>query len=62
MGSSIFTAVASLFPVLDKDPICDEDDIIDIMSSVKDPLGYFYAFTMSKSLIKRSVTEKKGGQ
>jgi F420-non-reducing hydrogenase small subunit len=62
MGSSIFTAVASLFPVLDKDPICGEDDIIDIMSSIKDPLGYFYAFTMSKSLINRSVVEKKGGQ
>ncbi|MDR0791218.1 MAG: oxidoreductase [Methanomassiliicoccaceae archaeon] len=61
-GSSIFTAVASLFPVLDKDPICGEDDIIEIMSSVKDPLGYFYAFTMSKALINRSVVEKKGGQ
>ena len=62
MGSSIFTAIASLFPVLDKDPICGEDDIIEIMSSIKDPLGYFYAFSMSKSLIKRSVVEKKGGQ
>jgi len=62
MGASVFTAIASLFPVLDKDPICGEDDIIDIMSSVKDPLGYFYAFSMSKSLIRRSVVEKKGGQ
>ncbi|MCL2142898.1 MAG: oxidoreductase [Methanomassiliicoccaceae archaeon] len=61
MGASMFTAIASLFPVLDKDPICGEDDIIDIMASVKDPLGYFYAFTMSKSLINRSVKEK-GGQ
>ncbi|MDR0335401.1 MAG: oxidoreductase [Methanomassiliicoccaceae archaeon] len=62
-GSSIFTAIASLFPVLDKDPTCGEADIIEIMSSVKDPLGYFYAFTMSKALIKRSVVEKKkGGQ
>ena len=62
MGASVFTAIASLFPVLDKDPICGEDDIIDIMSTVKDPLGYFYAYSMSKSLIKRSVVEKKGGQ
>ena len=62
MGASMFTAIASLFPVLDKDPICGEDDIIDIMASIKDPLGYFYAFTMSKSLINRSVKEKKGGQ
>jgi F420-non-reducing hydrogenase small subunit len=61
-GSSMFTAVASLFPVLEKDPICGEDAIIEIMSSIRDPLGYFYAFTMSKALIKRSVVDKKGGQ
>jgi len=59
-GASIFNAVASLFPVLDRDPICGEDEIIEIMSSVKDPLGYFYAFTMSKALINRSVAEKGG--
>lgn len=60
LGASMFTAVASLFPVLDEDPTCGEDQIIEIMESVKDPLGYFYAFSMSKSLIKRSVVE--GGQ
>jgi F420-non-reducing hydrogenase small subunit len=57
----MFTAVASLFPVLDNDGIIGEDEIIKIMSEVKDPLGYFYAFTLGKSLIKRAVTEK-GGQ
>ena len=60
LGASVFTAVASLYPILDEDPTCKEDKIIDIMSNIKDPLGYFYAFTMSKSLIKRSV--KEGGQ
>jgi F420-non-reducing hydrogenase small subunit len=60
LGASVFTAVASLYPILDEDPTCKEDKIIDIMSNIKDPLGYFYAYTMSKSLIKRSV--KEGGQ
>jgi len=60
-GASIFTAVASLFPILDEDPTCGEDEIIKIMSSIKDPLGYFYAYTLGKSLIKRAVTEKKAG-
>lgn len=60
-GASMFTAVASLFPVLDEDPTMNEDRVIEIMESIKDPLGYFYAFSMSKSLIKRSVQEK-GGQ
>ena len=59
-GASIFTAVASLFPVLEDDPTCGEDKIADIMSEVKDPLGYFYAFSMSKALIKGKV--KEGGQ
>ena len=31
-----------------------------IMSTIKDPLGYFYAYTLGKSLIKRAV--KEGGQ
>ena len=59
-GASMFTAVASLFPVLEEDPTCGEDDIIKIMSQIKDPLGYFYAYTLGKSLIKRAV--KEGGQ
>ncbi|MDR3205852.1 MAG: oxidoreductase [Candidatus Methanoplasma sp.] len=59
-GASALTAIASLFPVIDDDPTCGEDEIIDIMSTIKDPLGYFYAYTMGKSLIKRSVTEKGG--
>ncbi len=59
-GASALTAIASLFPVLDEDATMGEDAIIDIMSTIKDPLGYFYAFTMGKSLIKRSVSEKGG--
>ena len=60
LGSSAFTAIASLFPVKDNEPYMGEDEIDDIMDQIKDPLGYFYAFSMSKSLIKRAVDE--GGQ
>ena len=59
-GASALTAIASLFPVLDEDATMGEEPIIDIMSTIKDPLGYFYAFTMGKSLIKKSVTERGG--
>jgi len=59
-GASALTAIASLFPVLDEDATMGEDSIVDIMSTIKDPLGYFYAFTMGKSLIKRTVSEKGG--
>lgn len=57
-GASALCAIASLFPVLDEDPTCDEQKIIEIMSTVKDPLGYFYAYTVGKSLIKRTVVEE----
>ncbi|MDR1404575.1 MAG: oxidoreductase [Candidatus Methanoplasma sp.] len=59
-GASALTAIASLFPVLDEDATMEESKVIDIMTTIKDPLGYFYAFTMGKSLIKKSVTEKGG--
>jgi F420-non-reducing hydrogenase small subunit len=49
-----------MFPIREDDGIIGEDEIIEIMSTIKDPLGYFYAFTLGKSLIKRAVTE--GGQ
>ena len=32
------------------------------MQQVKDPLGTFYAFTMPKSIIKRTVPKKKRSQ
>lgn len=57
-GASAFSAIASLFPVLDDDPTMDEEKIIQIMSTIKDPLGYFYAFTVGKSLINRAVSEE----
>lgn len=60
LGSSAFTAIASLFPISDEESQMSEDDIDNIMRQIKDPLGYFYAFSMSKSLIMRAVDE--GGQ
>ena len=59
-GASVFTAIASMFPIREDDGIIGEDEIVKIMSEVKDPLGYFYAFTLGKSLIKKAVVE--GGQ
>lgn len=56
-GASALSAVASLFPVLDDDPTMDESKIAEIMMQVKDPLGYFYAFTLGKAQITRSVSE-----
>lgn len=58
-GASMLSALASLFRISDKETQLSEDDILNIMSQVKDPLGYFYAFTMPQSLIRRTVKEKR---
>lgn len=58
-GGSMLSALASIFKVSDKETQLSEDDIIKMMSQVKDPLGTFYAFTMPKSIIKKRVKEKK---
>ncbi|HKM09626.1 MAG TPA: oxidoreductase [Candidatus Methanomethylophilaceae archaeon] len=60
LGSSAFSAIASLFPITDDEAYMNEDDIDDIMTQIKDPLGYFYAFSVAKSLINKAV--KEGGQ
>ncbi|MDD1767535.1 MAG: oxidoreductase, partial [Methanomassiliicoccales archaeon] len=58
-GSSMLSALASIFRVSDKESLLSEDEIVKLMSQVRDPLGTFYAFTMPKSIIKRKVKERK---
>ena len=58
-GGSMLSALASIFRTADNETQLSEDDILKLMTEIKDPLGTFYAFTMPKSIIKRKVTEKK---
>lgn len=58
-GGSMLSALASIFRVSDKESQISEEEIMKLMSQVKDPLGTFYAFTMAKSIIKRKVQERK---
>ena len=58
-GGSMLSALASIYRTEDNESQLSEDDILQLMSEIKDPLGTFYAFTMPKSIIKRKVTEKK---
>lgn len=58
-GGSMLSALASIFRVSDRETHMSEDEILVLMSQVRDPLGTFYAFTMPKSIIKRKVKEKK---
>jgi len=57
-GGSMLSALASIFRTADNETQLSEDDILKLMTEVKDPLGTFYAFTMPKSIIKRKVSER----
>ncbi len=58
-GGSMLSALASVFKTSDKETQLSEDQIMELMTQIKDPLGTFYAFTMPKSIIKRKVKERK---
>ena len=58
-GSSMLSALSSLLNITDSESQLSEEQIMDMMMQVKDPLGTFYAFTLPKSPLRRVVTEKK---
>ncbi len=58
-GGSMLSAVSSLLNITDSESKLSEEQIIELMMQVKDPLGTFYAFTLPKSLLKRTVKERK---
>jgi len=57
-GASMLSALSSLLNITDKESQLSEEQIMTLMMQVKDPLGTFYAFTLPKSMLKRSVTER----
>jgi F420-non-reducing hydrogenase small subunit len=57
-GGSMLSALASVFKMSDKESQLNEEEILKMMQQVKDPLGTFYAYTLPKSIIKRTVKER----
>jgi F420-non-reducing hydrogenase small subunit len=58
-GGSMLSAISSLLGMTDSESKLSEEQIMELMMQVKDPLGTFYAFTLPKSALKRVVTERK---
>jgi F420-non-reducing hydrogenase small subunit len=58
-GTSMLSALSSLLNITDSESALSEEQIMEMVMQVKDPLGTFYAFTLPKSPLKRTVTEKK---
>jgi F420-non-reducing hydrogenase small subunit len=57
-GSSMLSALSSLLNITDSESKMSEEQIMELMTQVKDPLGTFYAFTLPKSPLRRTVTER----
>jgi F420-non-reducing hydrogenase small subunit len=57
-GSSMLSALSSILNITDSESKMSEEQIMELMMQVKDPLGTFYAFTLPKSPLKRTVTER----
>lgn len=58
-GASMLSAVSSLLNITDSESKLNEEQIMEMMMQVKDPLGTFYAFTLPKSPLRRTVKERK---
>jgi F420-non-reducing hydrogenase small subunit len=58
-GASMLSAVSSILNMTDSEAKTSEEQIMELMMQVKDPLGTFYAFTLPKSPLRRIVTEKR---
>lgn len=58
-GGSMLSAITSILAISDKETELSEEDIEKLVSQIKDPLGTFYRFSMPKSLLRRTVKERK---
>ncbi|MGD9962808.1 MAG: oxidoreductase [Thermoplasmata archaeon] len=58
-GASMLSAVSSILNITDSESKLNEEQIMEMMMQVKDPLGTFYAFTLPKSPLRRTVKERK---
>jgi F420-non-reducing hydrogenase small subunit len=54
----MLSALSSLLNITDSESKMSEEQIMELMMQVKDPLGTFYAFTLPKSPLRRTVTER----
>jgi F420-non-reducing hydrogenase small subunit len=58
-GGSMLSALASVFKIDESETKLSEEQIVELMSHIKDPLGTFYEYTLPVGLIKRAVREKR---
>jgi len=58
-GSSMLSAIASLLGTTGKEGERVKEDIEKLVSQIKDPLGYFYRFSLPKSFLRKVAKDKE---
>jgi F420-non-reducing hydrogenase small subunit len=59
-GASMLSALASVYGMTNKESELSDKEIDTLMSSILDPLGCFYRFSLPKSQLGRVVVDRKG--
>jgi F420-non-reducing hydrogenase small subunit len=58
MGTGMLTALASILH-LDKEPgTYTEEEVMELMAQIKDPVGLFYMYSLPASILKRKVMKR----
>jgi len=52
-GGAVLTAIATVLGIDNEDVLISEGDIEELVSQIKDPLGYFYRFSLPKSFLRK---------
>ena len=55
-GGSFLSVISSIFGIEDEEKLTDEE-VKDLMNSIVDPLGTFYRFSLSNSILKRKIND-----
>jgi F420-non-reducing hydrogenase small subunit len=59
-GAAMMTAMASIlgYENLQGKDVYTEQEIVDLMNQIKDPVGTFYMFSLPASILRRKVMKK----
>ena len=57
-GAAMLSALASILGLEEEQEHQTEEDVENLMSQIKDPIGTFYMYSLPSSILRRKTTEK----
>jgi F420-non-reducing hydrogenase small subunit len=59
-GAAMLSALASILGLEGEQDYQTEEDVQNLISQIKDPIGTFYMYSLPSSILRRKMTEQKG--